>query len=146
VTNHQAEAERLLAEYRRSREQLAAVCRALAAITVSQTSSDGTVTATVGAQGALTGLRIEPDAYRRYRPADLAALIVSQATAAAEQAAARAQRMIEPVLPPGTDPAAVLAGTADLRPHEIAPPVPRDADDSLDGRTWLEHAHGGRRS
>jgi len=146
VTNHQAEVEHLLAEYRRSREQLAAVCRALAAIAVSQTSSDGTVTATVGAQGGLTDLQIEADAYRRYRPADLAALIVRLATAAAEQAAVRAQRVLEPVLPPGTDPAAVLAGTADLREHEKTPPVPVDADDSLDGRTWLEHAHRGRHS
>jgi DNA-binding protein YbaB len=146
VTDHQAEVDRLLAEYRRSREQLAAVCRALAAIAASQTSSDGMVTVTVGAQGALTGLRIEPDAYRRYRPADLADLIVGLATAAAEQAAARAQRVLEPVLPPGADPAAVLAGTADLRPREITPPVPGDADESLDGKTWLEHAHRGRRS
>ena len=144
MTDHQSEAERLLAEYRRSREQLAAVCRALAAVAASQTSSDGTVTVTVGAQGALTGLQIEPNAYRRYHPADLAALIVRLATAAAGQAAAEAQRALEPVLPPGADPAAVLAGTADLQPHEIAPS--RDADDSLDGRTWLEHAHRGRRS
>lgn len=146
MTNHQAEVERLLVEYRRSREQLAAVCGSLAAIAVSRTSSDGTVTATVGAQGALTGLRIEPDAYRRYSPADLAVLIVSLAMAAAEQAAASAQRVVEPVLPPGADPAAVLAGTADLRPYEIVAPVPRDADDSLDGRSWLEHPHRGRRS
>jgi len=145
VTDHQAEVERLLAEYRRSREQLAAVRRALAEIAVSQTSDDGTVTATVDTRGALTGLRIEPDAYRRYRPADLAALIVRLATTAAEQAAARAQRALEPVLPPGADPAAVLAGTADLRPYEIAPPVPGDADDSLDGGSWLEHPHRGRR-
>lgn len=146
MTDHQAEVERLLAEYRRSREQLASVCRALAAVAVSQTSSDGTVTATVGAQGALTGLRIEPDAYRQYRPADLAALIVRLATAAAEQAAVVAQRAIEPVLPAGADPAAVLAGTAGLRPHEIIPPVSRDVDDSLAGRSWLEHPHRGRRS
>lgn len=146
MTDHQAEVERLLAQYRRSREQLAAVCRELATIAASQTSGDGMVTATVGAQGALTGLRIDPDAYRRYRPADLAALIVKLATAAAEQTAARAQRVLEPILPPNVDPAAVLAGTADLRPQEIAPPVHRDADESLDGRTWLEHAHRGRRS
>jgi DNA-binding protein YbaB len=146
VTDHQAEVERLLADYRRSREQLAAVCRALAEIVVSQSSSDGTVTVTVGAQGVLTGLHLEPDAYRWYRPADLAALIVRLAAVAAEQAATSAQRVIEPVLPPGIDPAAVLAGTADLRPRETAPPAPREADDSLDGRTWLEHAHRGRRA
>jgi hypothetical protein len=54
--------------------------------------------------------------------------------------------VLEPVLPPGIDPAAVLAGTADLRPEEIAPPVPGEADESLDGKTWLERAHQGRRS
>lgn len=149
MTDHRAEVERLLAEYRRSREQLAAVHRALAAISVEQSSPDGLVTATVAAQGALTGLRLDADAYRRYRPAELAELVVELATAAAAVAAERAATVLEPVLPAGADPAAVLAGTADLRPEEITPPVPPvppDADEPLDQRTWLEHAHRGRRS
>lgn len=145
MTDHRAEVERLLAEYRRSREQLAAVHRALAEITVSETSDDGTVTAIVGAQGTLTGLEIEPDAYRLYRPAELAELVVELATAAARKAAERAQRALEPVLPKGVDPAAVLAGTADLLPDEIAPPEPRAAEESLDQTTWLQKAHQGRR-
>lgn len=149
AVNHQAEADRLLAEYRRSREQLAAVHRALAKIRASRASDDGMVTATVGPQGVLTGLRIEADAYRRYRPGELAALVVELTTLAAGEAAEQAQRVLEPVLPAGVDPAAVLAGTADLRPDElVAPdetvgPVPAD-DEPLDQRTWLEQAHPGR--
>ena len=144
ATDHQAEVERLLAEYRRSREELASVHRKLAAISVSETSQDGTVTATVGAQGTLTELDITMDAYRRYPPHDLAALIVQLTTAAAGQAATMAQRVLEPVLPAGVDPDAVFAGTADLRPDEIAPAGAADGDDSLSEKTWLEHAHRGR--
>lgn len=145
MTDHRAEVERLLAEYRRSREQLAAVHRALAEITVSETSDDGTVIATVGAQGTLTGLEIDPGAYRLYRPAELGELVVELATAAAKRAADQAQRLLEPVLPKGVDPASVLAGTADLLPDEIAPPVPGAAEESLDQTTWLQKAHQGRR-
>jgi DNA-binding protein YbaB len=148
VTDHQAEVERLLAEYRRSREQLAAVHQALAAVSVSLTSEDGTVTATVGAQGTLTELDIAADAYRLYRPGDLAELIVRLTAAAAEEAAARAQKILEPVLPAGTDPAAVLAGTADLQPDELAPDVDAGGalDDSAEEQTWLQRAHRGRRT
>jgi len=150
VTDHQAEVDRLLAEYHRSREQLARVHRELAAICVSEDSPDGTITATVGAQGRLTGLRIDPDAYRRHRPAELAELVVALASAAAGQAAERARTVLEPVLPAGTDAGAVLAGTADLRPAElveIVEPAPgRDAEESLEHRSWLERAHRRRRA
>ena len=140
----------MLAEYRRSREQLAAVHRALARISASRASDDGSVTATVGPQGVLTGLRIEADAYRRYRPAELAVLVVELTTVAAREAAELAQRVLEPVLPAAADPAAVLAGTADLRPDDLVAPeetggaVPAE-DEPLDQRrTWLEQAHPGR--
>lgn len=148
MTDHQAEVERLLAEYRRSREQLGAVHRELAAITVSRTSQDNSITVTVGPQGTLTGLDISEDAYHRYRAYELAAAIVELVTEAAVQAAAMAQKVLEPVLPRTADPKAVLAGTADLRPEEIVPVqangATEDDDESLDQRSWLEQAREGR--
>lgn len=142
----QANAEQLLADYRRSREQLASVHRALATLTVSETSPDGAVTVTVGAQGVLTDLSIHDETYRHYRPQRLADTIVRLTAAAATRAAAQAAHLMAPVLPPGTDPAALLAGTADLRPDEIEPPRPSpfDTDDHI-GRSWMEQAHRGPR-
>ncbi|WP_424189468.1 YbaB/EbfC family nucleoid-associated protein [Actinokineospora sp. G85] len=138
MADHAAQVEELLADYRRSREQLADVHRALAAISESATSPCGMVTATVSAQGALTGLDIEDGAYRRYRPAELAHVIV-RTTAAADAVAARAAgHAVAPVLPAGTDPEALLRGTADLAPAEIAPPRAADPDDSFEHMTWLE--------
>lgn len=144
--SEQSSAEQLLADYRRSREQLASVHRALAGLSVSESSHDGAITVTVGAQGGLTGLSLHEDACRYYRPRRLAETIVSLAAAAARRASAEAAHILAPVLPPGADPGAFLAGSADLRPAEIAPP-PRslyDTDDHL-GRSWLEQTQDGRR-
>ena len=149
----QASAEQLLADYRRSREQLAAVHRALAALAVSESSNDGAVTVTVGAQGRLIDLSIHDETYRHYRPQRLAETIVRLTAAATERAAAQAARIMEPVLPPGTDPAALVAGTADLRPDEIHPvddeprrsPYSTMDTDAHISRSWLEETHRGQR-
>jgi DNA-binding protein YbaB len=155
TTDHRAQVEELLADYRRGREQLAAVQRGLAAVSGSATSPDGTVTATVGPQGALTGLVLNENAYRRHRPDQLAELVVRTASEAAAKAAESAYRTLAPVLPAATDPAAVLRGTADLRPEEIAPPqVPRpvrrpvvDDDEDFEQRdSWLDAEVDRRRS
>lgn len=121
MTEHRARVDELLAEYRRSREHLATVHKQLGAITKSASSADGSVTATVGSAGTLTGLRITDDAYGRFRPSELAAEIVRLTTAATAQALADAGEVLAPALPTGTDPDALLFGTADLDPDEIRP-------------------------
>lgn len=167
ATDHQAQVDELLAEYRRGREQLASVHRSLAGIRESATSDDGSVTATVGPQGVLAELVVADGAYRRHRPAELAALIVRTTQQAARKAAARAQETLVPVLPPDADPEALLAGRADLRQDEVAPsdggvapsppdngvapassdggvaPAPQrprrtDDDESFEHRSWLD--------
>ncbi|WNV90651.1 YbaB/EbfC family nucleoid-associated protein [Umezawaea sp. Da 62-37] len=144
TTDHRAQVEELLADYRRSRDQLASVQRDLAAITVSVTSEDGTVTATVGSGGALTGLRLADNAYRAHRPDRLAELVLRTTEAAVAKAAERTYRTLAPVLPADTDPAALVRGTADLKPEEIAPPPPAPrrpvADDEDFGLrdSWLD--------
>ena len=134
--DHRAQVEDLLADYRRSREQLAAVHQRLASISESVTSPDGLVTVTVGSNGTLTGLVIADAAYRQYRPADLAAVILATTAAAADRAAKLATEVVAPILPVDTDPDALLRGTADLTPAELVPPAP--AEDSFENRTWLE--------
>lgn len=137
ATDHQAQVDELLADYRRSRDQLASVHQALASVRASATSSDGLVTATVGPDGVLVDLEFADVAYRNYRPERLAALVVEATVAAAAKAARRANDLVAPVLPAGTDPAALLRGTADLTPAELAPPAPV-VDDSFEHRSWLE--------
>ncbi|GGM84216.1 hypothetical protein GCM10011609_20410 [Lentzea pudingi] len=120
MDDHRAQVEEMLADYRRSREQLAAVQRELAAVSGQAASPDGTVSATVGAGGALVGLELSELAYRRHRPEQLAELIVRTVAAAAAGAAEDTYQTLSAVLPVATDPASLVAGTADLRPDEYA--------------------------
>lgn len=160
-TNHRDEVAQLLADYRRSREQLASVHRALLSITESASSPDGLVTASVDSAGTLSGLVIDDEAYRRYRPTELADAVVRATRSAAVKAGERARQALVPVLPADADPAAVLSGTADLTPDEIAPvptpaPVPAaqpapvarprprvDDDETYEQTTWMNRS--GRR-
>jgi DNA-binding protein YbaB len=136
TADHRAQVEDLLADYRRSRDQLASVHQRLASIRESATSADGLVTATVGSGGTLIGLTIAEAAYRAHRPADLAAMIVATTGVAAGRAAKLATEVVAPVLPAGTDPDALLRGTADLAPAELVPRAP--AEESFENRTWLD--------
>ncbi len=140
AADHRAQVDELLAGYRRSREQLGAVQRDLAAVQESVTSADGLVTATVSAQGTLTKLTIAEAAYRELRPAALAATIVAVSTAAAAAVTRRAGAVLAPVLPPGTDPEALLRGTADLSAEELKPVTPAavDQDENFETHTYLE--------
>jgi hypothetical protein len=145
-TYHRDEVAQLLADYRRSREQLASVHQALRSITESASSPDGLVTASVDSAGTLSGLEIADEAYRRYRPAELAAAVVRASRSAATLAGERARQALVPVLPADADPAAVLAGTADLAPAEIRPaPVRRgpDEDETYEETTWMNRTGRG---
>ena len=153
MASHSEQVEELLADYRRTREQLADVHRTLLSIKESVTNPDGLVTATVGAQGNLIGLVIADAAYQRYRAAELSQEVLRTVAAAAGRAAARANDTLRPVLPADSDPAALLAGRADLQPAELVPqapptpprPTPRhrqDDEDSFEEQTWMNHVSG----
>ncbi|WP_034278791.1 YbaB/EbfC family nucleoid-associated protein [Haloechinothrix halophila] len=136
MTDHRAQVDQLLADYARSRELLATAHQRLAAITATERSVDGSITVTVGSRGTLTGLTLADDAYRAYRPSELANEILRLVTSASQRALAEAADVLAPTLPADTDPKATLLGTADLTPDEIPPasrPTPRadptDAED-----------------
>ncbi|MGW4112061.1 YbaB/EbfC family nucleoid-associated protein [Actinosynnema sp. NPDC004786] len=144
TTDHRAQVDELLADYRRSRDQLASVQRDLARVSGSATSPDGAVTAVVDARGTLVDLELADHAYR-LRPAQLAQLVLRTAQEAVAKAAEGAYRALSPVLPAGTDPEALLRGTADLRPEEIAPEQAAPAarrpvadDEDFEQRDWLD--------
>ena len=151
VDDHRAQVEELMADYRRSREQLASVQRELAAVSGRASSPDGTVTAVVGAGGKLAALELSELAYRRHRPEQLAELIVRTVAEAAASAAEDTYQALSTVLPAAADPAALVAGTADLRPAEYAnedetvdlgrQPARRRVDDDEDNEqreSWLD--------
>ena len=138
ATDHRANVEDLLAEYRRSREQLAAVHRELTAIAESASDAEELVTVTVSARGTIVGLDIAEGAYRVYRPDQLARQIVLAAGMATTKAVRAAGRVLEPVLPVDSDPDALLRGTADLRPEEYAPAAAPEDEESLEERSWLQ--------
>lgn len=137
MTTHRAQVEELLADYHRSREQLASVHCRLGAVSATESSDDGLVTATVSARGVLTGLVIADSAYERYRPAELAAQIVRVAGAATVTAFTDASELLTPVLPSGTDPQALLLGTADLAASDVAPEA--TAEDAADAEEFADH-------
>jgi hypothetical protein len=158
MASHSDQVEALLADYRRTREQLAEVHQALLAIKESVTNPDGLITATVGPQGNLLNLVISDAAYQRYRAAELAQQVVRTTAAAASRAAERANATLRPILPADADPAALLAGRADLQPAEIAPepespPTPprpsrtaREDDVDYEEQSWMDRASNrGRR-
>lgn len=134
--DHRAQVEELLADYRRSREQLSTVHRKLATLQASATSEDGLVTVTVGSQGQLTELVIVESAYRKLRPHELAASIVALTGKAAAKVSRAAGEAMAPVLPPDTDPEALLRGTADLTPAELKP-EPQDAEETFEDLSWM---------
>ncbi len=146
MDDHRAQVEELLADYRRSREQLASVQRELAAVSARASSPDGTVTAIVGSGGKLVELELSEVAYRRHRPEQLAELIVRTVEAAAAIAAEDTYKTLSAVLPAAADPAALVAGTADLTPAEYEPrvaqqPARRRVDDDEDNEqreSWLD--------
>jgi len=140
MADHRAQVEDLLAGYRRSREQLGDVQRQLASVRETVTSEDGLVAVTVSAQGTLAGLVIADSAYRELRPADLAETIVHTTAAATARVTRAASEVLAPVLPPDSDPEALLRGTADLSAEELKP-TRADAverDETFEDKTWMQ--------
>ncbi|MGW0519000.1 MULTISPECIES: YbaB/EbfC family nucleoid-associated protein [unclassified Crossiella] len=135
-TDHKAQVAELIADYRRSRDQLGTVQRAFREVRESASSEDGVVTVTVGPRGTLLDLRITEQAYQRYRAAELAALVLEVTAAAAELAAASAQRALAPLLPADADPQAVLDGSGDLTTGELNLRA-RQADEDFEQQNWL---------
>ncbi|MTD59058.1 YbaB/EbfC family nucleoid-associated protein [Amycolatopsis pithecellobii] len=129
MSEHRAQVDELLADYRRSRERLASVQRELSAVTASESDPDRLVTATVGARGTLTKLEISEEAYRRYRPAELADAIVRVTAAATARALSEAGEIMAPVLPAGADP--LLEG------GEVAHARHAAEEGSYEDRNWV---------
>ena len=137
VVDHRAQVEDLIAGYRRSREQLGAVQRQLAAVRETVTSDDGLVAVTVSSSGTLVDLAIADNAYRNLRPHELAAVIVRTTAEATAKVTRAATEVLAPVLPSDTDPEALLRGTADLPAAELKPVPLVEPDETFEDKSWM---------
>lgn len=122
VSAMRARMEQLLGEYDSVRANLARLRSRLAEVEGSARSADGTIELTVGPQGALRNLRIDPRAYRKLSPTELADEIVRLSGEAAGDARRRLADVMAPFLPPGVAYDQVADGTAD--PADWAPRQP----------------------
>jgi len=110
----QSQIDEMLRQYRQMRDRLGELQREAATLTATARSPDGLVTATVGAQGQLVALRLDPDALRRLDVTVLAAQIVSTAGAAAGAVRERAAQALKGVVPPRVQDAIGTDGTVDV--------------------------------
>jgi DNA-binding protein YbaB len=93
-------AAELMGELERLRAGLDELRQKLLSISVTVTSDDGMVTATVGPRGQLQRLELDPRIYRRPDARALADTIVTTVQRAAAQAQARVEAAVKPYVPP----------------------------------------------
>jgi len=127
-----ARMEQLLGEYERVRDNASAVQEKLRSARGEAQSKDGTVKVTVGPRGDLLDLRIEPRAYRRLSPSELAAEILDLAGRATRDAQGQVEEVMAPFLPEGVTYADAVSGQAS--PASWVPRGPLSPD-TLDD--WL---------
>jgi DNA-binding protein YbaB len=118
----QSHIDELLQQYRQMRDRLGELHREMGSLTATARSPDGLVTATVGAQGQLVALRIDPEAWRRLDSNVLAARIVATASVAADAVRERAGEALKEFVPARFKDAIGADGTVDV--FGLIPQVP----------------------
>lgn len=109
-----ARMEQLLGEYEQLRRDLAAARERMRGLSGAASTSDGTVTVGVDAQGRPNRLEIDPKAYRRFSPSQLAAEILRLYAQAGREVTGKAAEVMAPFLPADADYAALVGGEADI--------------------------------
>jgi DNA-binding protein YbaB len=92
--------EVLLDEFERVKDNASKLQRRLHEAEGAAASKDGAVKLTVGPRGDLRTLHIDPRAYRRLSPSELATEILELSRAAARDVQAQLEQVIKPFLPP----------------------------------------------
>jgi len=126
ISAMRARMEQLLGEYDKVRANLAAMRSRIRAAEGSARSKDGGITLTVGPQGALRALAIEPRAYRNLSPTELAEEIVRLSAQATADVRRQLQAVMAPFLPTGVTYEQVADGSLD--PGPWAPERPLTAE------------------
>jgi DNA-binding protein YbaB len=145
-----ARLDELLGDYDRLRKNLAGAQRRMRTMTATAASSDGSVTVSVDFRCRLAGLTIEPRAYRRYSPSQLAEEIQRLAGQAAAQVTGEMAEVMAPFLPAGVSYAGLMSGEADVSALSPDAPLTNENYDAWRTRfgggtaTAQEGASGGR--
>lgn len=117
-----ARLDELLGDYDRLRRNLADAQSRMRLMTGTAASSDGTVKVTVDFRGRVTDLQLDPRAYRRYSPSQLAAEIRRLIDQAASHVTDEMAGVMRPFLPAGVSYASLMSGEAD--PTVLSPGEP----------------------
>lgn len=130
-----AEFEALAAHYERSRRQLDTMRQRMPALRGGAESPDKLVKVTVGARGELRKLEIDPRAYRRLSPTELAEAIVETTKEASRAAFAEIEQMLKPLISVDAPFEQLMSGEADWSEHVRfnLPDLPRDGRPGLTG-------------
>ena len=108
-----ARMEQLLGEYEQLKRNISDTQERMRAMSGSAATTDSTVRVRVDAQGRPSGLDIDPKAYRRYSPSQLAAEILRLYRAAGHDVASRIGEVMAPFLPEGVSYEQLASGEAD---------------------------------
>ena len=114
--------DELLGDYDRLRKNLAEARDRMRTMKGSAASSDGSVRVVVDFRARVTGLEIEPRAYRRYSPTQLAEEIRRLIDQAAAQVTVEMAGVMAPFLPTGVSYAGLMSGETD--PSVLSPGEP----------------------
>lgn len=117
-----ARLEELLGDYEQLRRGVAAARERMRTMRGTAASTDGTIKVTVDPRGRLTGLDLDPRAYRRFSPSQLAAEIMRLAAVACDQVTGEMAEVMAPFLPDGISYADLMSGAVD--PSAVTPQAP----------------------
>jgi hypothetical protein len=117
-----ARLDELLGDYDDLRKGLARARDTMRTMRAAAASTDHTVVVTVDSRGRLAELRIEPRAYRRFSPSQLAGEIQRLAAEACAAVTGDLAEVMAPFLPGGISYHDLVSGDAD--PASVTPAVP----------------------
>src|SRR5262249_15226469 len=135
-TNAQLRArmEELLGEYEQLRRNMSAARDRMRAMSGSASTTDGTVKVRGDSNARLTGLEIDPKAYRRFSPSQLAEEIQRLYREATNDVTARVGEVMAPFLPAGVSYDKLLTGEADVSTWTLAQPLTDETYDDWRAR------------
>ncbi|SEH02660.1 Conserved DNA-binding protein YbaB [Nonomuraea solani] len=91
--------EELAGEYNQQVQRVKEAYGALGRLRAVARSKDGMVEVTVGQNGQLRSLKLDPRAYRKLSPSELAQAIMEQVAAATGDVAEQTRRLMQPLMP-----------------------------------------------
>lgn len=97
----QATMEELAEEYNRQAAELRDVYGKLNELTATAQSEDRMVAVTIGSQGQVQGIELDPRVYRKLSPSELSRSILEQIGVATAEVSAETQQLVGPLLPEG---------------------------------------------